>query len=203
MNVYLVGSDDGLTCIDGGWAIPKSRKQFEESLRSVGHHPRDITSHACTGTTTRRQCRSGTSSDVPWSASGNGNGNGSALQAVIDAHGSSEFVDRLRPCGAPDLAKHWVDVRMEGGPDPRKWDWPDRWFTDDFSIEVGTTLCARYTRRHTEGHHVFADLKAGLLFSGDHVLPTITPSVGFTAGLTGAAERRPLADFLGSLAKVR
>lgn len=50
---------------------------------------------------------------------------------------------------------------------------------------------------------MFADLKAGLLFSGDHVLPTITPSVGFTAGLTGAAERRPLADFLGSLAKVR
>ena len=35
------------------------------------------------------------------------------------------------------------------------------------------------TPGHTRGHVVFADEAAGLLFAGDHVLPRITPSIGF------------------------
>jgi glyoxylase-like metal-dependent hydrolase (beta-lactamase superfamily II) len=46
---------------------------------------------------------------------------------------------------------------------------------------------------------VFADTAAGLLFAGDHVLPTITPSIGFEP----AYAQQPLGDFLASLAKVR
>jgi glyoxylase-like metal-dependent hydrolase (beta-lactamase superfamily II) len=46
---------------------------------------------------------------------------------------------------------------------------------------------------------VFHDLQARLLFAGDHVLPTITPSIGFEPVLSP----NPLGDFLGSLAKVR
>ena len=38
------------------------------------------------------------------------------------------------------------------------------------------------TPGHTKGHLVFHDLDAGLLFSGDHVLPTISPSIGFELG---------------------
>jgi glyoxylase-like metal-dependent hydrolase (beta-lactamase superfamily II) len=49
------------------------------------------------------------------------------------------------------------------------------------------------------GHLVFHDLAAGLLFAGDHVLPTITPSVGFEAVLSP----EPLGAFLQSLALVR
>jgi len=48
-------------------------------------------------------------------------------------------------------------------------------------------------------HFVFADRAAGLLFAGDHVLPTITPSIGFEPPLPAA----PLGDFLGRLIKVR
>ncbi len=65
---------------------------------------------------------------------------------------------------------------------------------------VGTrTIDAVSTPGHTQGHFVFADLEAGLLFAGDHVLPTITPSIGFEP----AYADQPLGDFLGSLAKVR
>ena len=46
---------------------------------------------------------------------------------------------------------------------------------------------------------MFADHAAGLLFAGDHVLPTITPSIGFEPALPA----QPLGDFLGSLTKVR
>ena len=57
-----------------------------------------------------------------------------------------------------------------------------------------------YTRPgHTPGHYVFADRADGLLFAGDHVLPTITPSIGFTM----PPPPHPLGDFMASLTKVR
>lgn len=60
-------------------------------------------------------------------------------------------------------------------------------------------MSAVSTPGHTRGHFVFADLADGLLFAGDHVLPTITPSIGFE----GDPSDQPLGDFLSSLAKVR
>lgn len=205
VNVYLIGTSDGLTCIDGGWAIPESRTLFEDSLRSLGHHPRDITSFLVTHVHRDHYSQAvALRSEFGRAAVALGERERDALEAVLDGRGSVGFVDRLPRCGAPDLATRWAKVRMEGNPDPRTWDWPDRWLSGDFAMEVGDrTLHAVHTPGHTEGHYVFADLEAGLLFSGDHVLPAITPSVGFTAGLTGAAERRPLGEFLGSLAKVQ
>jgi glyoxylase-like metal-dependent hydrolase (beta-lactamase superfamily II) len=61
------------------------------------------------------------------------------------------------------------------------------------------TLDAVHTPGHTQGHFAFADRSAGLLFAGDHVLPTITPSVGFELVYVD----NPLGDFLGSLETVR
>jgi glyoxylase-like metal-dependent hydrolase (beta-lactamase superfamily II) len=55
------------------------------------------------------------------------------------------------------------------------------------------------TPGHTAGHFVFVDEARQVLFAGDHVLPTITPSVGFEL----VFEDNPLADFLGSLRRVR
>jgi glyoxylase-like metal-dependent hydrolase (beta-lactamase superfamily II) len=46
---------------------------------------------------------------------------------------------------------------------------------------------------------VFADNAAGLLFAGDHVLPHITPSIGFEE----APSDMPLRDYLQSLSVVR
>jgi glyoxylase-like metal-dependent hydrolase (beta-lactamase superfamily II) len=80
------------------------------------------------------------------------------------------------------------------------WIFPDTWLDGDHEIPVGTrTLDAVHTPGHTPGHYVFADKQAGLLFAGDHVLPTITPSIGFTVPPTPD----PLGDFMASLTKVR
>ena len=46
-------------------------------------------------------------------------------------------------------------------------------------LPAGRVLEAVATPGHTAGHLVFHDLAGGLLFAGDHVLPTITPSIGF------------------------
>jgi glyoxylase-like metal-dependent hydrolase (beta-lactamase superfamily II) len=42
VNVYVIETDDGLTLVDGGWAIPESRALLESSLAEVGHTIRDI-----------------------------------------------------------------------------------------------------------------------------------------------------------------
>src|SRR5438477_6767561 len=62
---------------------------------------------------------------------------------------------------------------------PQDWEAPDRWLRGG-PIELRSrTLTAIHTPGHTRGHLVFFDADAGLMFTGDHVLPHITPSIGF------------------------
>jgi glyoxylase-like metal-dependent hydrolase (beta-lactamase superfamily II) len=77
---------------------------------------------------------------------------------------------------------------------------PDEWIGPGQVFELGTrTLTAIPTPGHTRGHVVFADAEAGLLFAGDHVLPHITPSIGFEE----IPSEQPLSDYLESLNVVR
>jgi glyoxylase-like metal-dependent hydrolase (beta-lactamase superfamily II) len=77
---------------------------------------------------------------------------------------------------------------------------PDEWICGQQTFELGTrTLTAVETPGHTRGHVVFADAEAGLLFAGDHVLPHITPSIGFQE----APSAEPLREYLQSLNVVR
>ncbi len=77
---------------------------------------------------------------------------------------------------------------------------PDEWISGQQIFEVGSrTLTAVETPGHTRGHVVFADTQARLLFAGDHVLPHITPSIGFQE----APSAEPLRDYLQSLSVVR
>ena len=76
------------------------------------------------------------------------------------------------------------------------WEQPDEWLKDQATIQLGgRELRAVATPGHTQGHTVFADLAHDLLFAGDHVLPRITPSVGFEAVMA----ELPLGDYLRSL----
>ena len=79
---------------------------------------------------------------------------------------------------------------------PLKWDDPDRWLSDGALIELPSrSLRAIHTPGHTRGHVVFHDEAAAVLFAGDHVLPHITPSIGFQPAIT----RQALSQYLGSL----
>ncbi len=42
VNVYVLETDDGLVLVDGGWAIPESRAQFDLSLKDLGYTVADI-----------------------------------------------------------------------------------------------------------------------------------------------------------------
>jgi glyoxylase-like metal-dependent hydrolase (beta-lactamase superfamily II) len=80
------------------------------------------------------------------------------------------------------------------------WESPDEWLeAGPLPLPGGRVLEAVETPGRTAGHLVFHDIDNGLLFAGDHVLPTITPSIGSEPALSAV----PLASFLRSLAPVR
>ena len=202
VNVYVLETDTGLTCIDAGWAIDASRTLLETSLRQIGYRVDDITrflvthahrDHYTQAVTVRKEFGRATV-DL-----------GIGDKATLDLFNSGDLdhdptVPRLRLAGAHAVGEQWRDMFEGRDPDLAQWAYPDRWLDGEHSVEVGDrTLRAVPTPGHTAGHFVFADEETGVLFAGDHVLPTITPSVGFELVFVDD----PLGDFLGSLHRVR
>ncbi len=201
VNVYAIESEDGLTLVDGGWAIEASRRRLEESLGSIGHKVRDITrflvthvhrDHYTQAVAVRQEFGSHVSLGI---------GDRATLDLVSDdGLDSDPTLAQLERAGAATVARAWAKAFEGATPPTAHYEYPDAWLEQDHALAVGSrTLDAVATPGHTQGHFVFADRAAGLLFAGDHVLPTITPSIGFEP----AYAAQPLGDFLGSLAKVR
>ncbi|MFE5706107.1 MBL fold metallo-hydrolase [Rhodococcus koreensis] len=202
VNVYVLESDDGLVLIDGGWAITAARDCLDESLRAIGHHPRDIMTflvthshrdHYTQAVALRREFRR--------ARIVLGVGERASLSLVARGKPPRGTQARqLREAGADDLALAWSDRETGARDDLMEWELPDEWLEGRRQIVVGNrTLDAIPTPGHTRGHFVFADHAASILFAGDHVLPTITPSIGYE----GVPAQLPLGDYLRSLADVR
>jgi len=201
VNVYALETERGLVLVDGGWAVEASRRQLESSLASIGYQVRDITrflvthvhrDHYTQASVVRREFGSHVSLGV---------GDKPTLDLMRDLDLTEDpTVVRLRRYGATGLGEAWAEAMHGDPPDLSMWDYPDEWLATDHTLDVaGRRLEAVSTPGHTQGHYVFADLADGLLFAGDHVLPTITPSVGFEP----VYAELPLGDFLASLVKVR
>jgi glyoxylase-like metal-dependent hydrolase (beta-lactamase superfamily II) len=203
INVYVLTTDDGLVLVDGGWAIPEARELLDRSLRTIGAGFGDITRFLVTHAhrdhyTLARVLGTELGVDVAL-----GRGEEPSLLGLnqLDELTESPFAQLLRTAGAHDLAELWnTDADERERPDPAWWQLPDTWLEGDHQIPVGhRTLDAVQTPGHTPGHYVFADRAEEVLFAGDHVLPTITPSIGFTFPVVP----QPLGDFMASLTKVR
>ncbi len=201
VNVYVIETDDGLTLVDGGWAIEVARTLLEQSLAKIGYTVRDIRrflvthvhrDHYTQAVTIRREVGSHVSLGI---------GDKPTLDIMFDDTVETDpQVEALVRAGAGNLADQWREFTHGMSPDLSMWEYPDTWLEGDHRISVGErTLDAVHTPGHTQGHYVFADQPSGLLFAGDHVLPTITPSIGFEPVLAD----QPLRDFMGSLEKVR
>ncbi|MET1133640.1 MAG: MBL fold metallo-hydrolase, partial [Aeromicrobium sp.] len=200
INVYVIETDDGLTLIDGGWSITEARDLLDRCLRDVGYGFGDIKRFLVTHVH-RDHFTLATVLGHEYGAEVTlGLGEKPALDLLNDPHlNHNPFLEVLRTAGAQELAELWAAGDGEG-PDTSIWMYPDTWLDGDKEIAVGArTIDAVHTPGHTPGHYVFAEKAAGLLFAGDHVLPTITPSIGFTVPPTPD----PLGDFMASLTKVR
>ncbi len=204
INVYVVQSDDGLTLIDGGWSIPVARELLDKSLRSIGSGFGDIKRFLVTHVHRDHFTMATVLGQEFGAEVVLGIDEKPALEllhrAAEDELGESPFLGVLRTAGAAEIAELWAAGHDGVLPDAVDWAFPDLWLEGDRSFEVGhRTIDAVHTPGHTPGHYVYADKVEGVLFAGDHVLPTITPSIGFTV----PAVEQPLGEFMSSLARVR
>jgi glyoxylase-like metal-dependent hydrolase (beta-lactamase superfamily II) len=197
VNVYAIDDGEDLVLVDGGWSLPESMAALESGLAAIERDPGEIRSilvthihrdHYTQAIALRR--RYGPTVLL-------GEGERPTVQRIHSLRKGDEpgSIGRLRTAGAGELAD--LLVRGDGWrrQDLVDWEFPDTW-TSGGSIELRTrTLTAIATPGHTQGHLVFLDERAGLMFTGDHVLPHITPSIGFVL----EPGPLPLADFLNSL----
>ena len=201
VNAYAIESGNEVAIIDGGWALAESEALLERALGEVGHDLGAVTGfyvthahrdHYTQAVAVRR--RLGTRVALGVHERPN-------LRRLQGPYRSAQAqLELLVSAGASDLAARIEAHRSRPPVDDGNWADPDDWLADQQAVELpGRSLTVIHTPGHTRGHIIFADRDAGIAFTGDHVLPHITPSIGFEPATTG----RPLHDFLASLTLVK
>jgi glyoxylase-like metal-dependent hydrolase (beta-lactamase superfamily II) len=202
INVYLIaGEDGGSVCIDSGWALPSAREVLTACLATLHFRVEDIErflvthihrDHYTQAIAIRRE--------MPTKVS-LGEGEREALDVLCTPREERPHrMEHLTSHGASELAKQIERSWAEHPPTMFEFEMPDDWLREGDVVEVpGRRLDVVETPGHTRGHVVFHDAEGGVLFAGDHVLSTITPSIGVEVSPYANA----LGDFLDSLARVR
>lgn len=198
--VYALECRDGLVLIDAGWDDESSWQALNDGLASIGYGIRDVEAVLVTHYHADHLGLAGRVREA--------SGAWIALHALDAAHvvreqGAVEgLTDRLRDHleshGSPAAeARRVVDLVQIGliTDSPA----PDVLLEDGESVKIpGLELQVVWTPGHTPGHSCYYRPDQRLLFSGDHVLPRITPQIAVYSQTTGD----PLADFLRSLERL-
>ncbi len=211
VNVYVLRDGDRLTLVDGGWTLTIARELLVQALHGLGAVLPDIDRFLVTHMhrdhyTQAAALRRETGARVALGA-----GERDSLEEMARRpRPMAAQQQALRAAGAAALADELAALLPSSVPDEEMADYalPDRWLADGERVTVGDrVLEAVETPGHTRGHLVFdtgpdagdTGAVSGLLFAGDHVLPHITPSIGFEPDARPGA----LTRFLTSLARMR
>ncbi|MBI3214188.1 MAG: MBL fold metallo-hydrolase [Mycobacterium sp.] len=197
VNVYAVIGTDGITLVDSGWADEASEAVLVAALDRLGFAPQDVRRVVVTHHHWDHFSRA-----IDWQRR-----YGTTVMIGREEHHSIEAFDErtgaypvqaqlLRAAGAVALSETIAALPLETfernvplGP-------ADVWLDDGLLIDCGgVDLIARSTPGHTRGHIVYEDRRSGLAFTGDHILPRITPSIA----LERMPEQLPLRSYLASL----
>jgi glyoxylase-like metal-dependent hydrolase (beta-lactamase superfamily II) len=199
VNTYVIEDGAGVVLVDPGQWGAQSRSELAKGLATLGSAFVDV--RRCLVTHLHRDHYTNSISlrrEVGCQVSLGGRERaGIAAVRGSTTYGIDPQLRALPSCGAGFLVD-LIDVRATGHDLPNDiWEQPDDWLEDGDVIELESrVLQVAHTPGHTAGHVTFRDPDAGLLFSGDHVLPRITPSISFEPITTDL----PLADYLESLA---
>jgi len=202
VNIYALTDADGLTLIDGGWALDAARRALVDGLAQIGAGLGDIKrflvthahrDHYTNAIAVRREF------GTPVLLGAGERATIDRLTGPVPAKFSDQLASLARNGGA-SVVEALTAHGFGDGDSAQGFEAPDEWIADGTKFQVGDrTLEAIATPGHTRGHVVFADRAADVLFAGDHVLPHITPSVAFEVD----PSRLGLRDYLGSLRLVR
>ncbi|TYR65083.1 MBL fold metallo-hydrolase, partial [Streptomyces parvus] len=216
--VHLVDTDRGPVLIDTGWDDPASWDTLVAGLSALGTAVTDIHGVVITH---HHPDHHGLSGQVR-EASGAWIAMHEADTAIVRRTRESEpgtwldyLVRKLAAVGAPDDHLAPLRAARSGGrlrtlPGLRA-ALPDREIVPGELLDLaGRRLRAVWTPGHTPGHvclHLEERHPAGLagngrLFSGDHLLPGISPHIGLYEDPDDTAVTDPLGDYLASLERI-
>jgi len=200
VNAYVIKDGPGVVLVDPGQWSAQTRFELAKGLATLGYSFVDV--RRCLATHLHRDHYTnaiGLRREVGCRISlGAGERTGVAAVRASTTYGIDPQLRALPSCGAGFLVD-LIDVRATGHDLPNDiWEQPDDWLEDGDVVELESrVLQVARTPGHTVGHVTFRDPDAGLLFSGDHVLPRITPSISFEPVATDL----PLASYLESLVR--
>ena len=198
VNSYLAAGPDGLVYVDPGWATEESEAEVVRALGELGYSLADVSTTVCThhhwdhysqanrwrGTIGSRQLIGREERHSVLDYSVDAPVRYPTQVAQLREEGAADLADAIASMGVPDL-----ETAMG-------YHAPDGWLDDGESIplEEGAFEVIA-TPGHTRGHVILRHTASGALITGDHVLPRITPSIGFE----WSPEPSPLSSFLVSL----
>lgn len=198
VNVYVLADGESVTLIDGGWNVDEAWTTLHAALRTLDIGPRQVNrvlvTHAHRDHYTlavRLHREFGTHVAI-----------GAEEKLTVlgamdpDKRPFDERLPILLRAGARDLVERILAMPLEST--HHEWAEPDEWLTPAVRRFGARELEIVPTPGHTRGHLTFVDAAANAMFTGDHVLPRITPSLG----LEGEPDEDPLSDFLVSLQRV-
>ncbi len=201
VNAYAVETHEGLVLIDPGWAGPDNERAISAALRGIGNRLDDVVLCLATHHHWDHYTQA-----YSWQRD-----RGIKLFTGRDERFSIESYERRGPrfpnhvtllyrCGAEWLAERVAAEELAPGETSVPFGLPRGWLDDSNRVPARSReLEVVATPGHTRGHVAYRHAPAGLLFSGDHVLPAITPSIGFER----SPEPRPLQSYLASLKLLR
>ena len=184
VNVYAVRGPEGVALVDAGWRVPGNLELLRAALREIDAELQDLREvyvthvhrdHYTLGPELRR-------STPLLLHLGAAERPGVELIQQREDNLPASSLRELRRAGAPALAGAVATLVGDEPFDARDWESPDRWLEPGPLTVVGRQMEAIAVPGHTKGHLVFRDLATNHLFSGDHVLPRISPSIGFELG---------------------
>jgi glyoxylase-like metal-dependent hydrolase (beta-lactamase superfamily II) len=197
VNVYFIEDEGGLFVVDSGWACPATTAALSAAAHAAGHRLDDISQFLVTHAHWDHYTQALMLRDQLNAPVRLGRGERHSIEAYDpDGPMHQAQADLLRRCGADELAGRVAATMVSESERRMPFRAPDFWLDDRDVISLGgRSLEVLATPGHTRGHIVLRDAPAGLLFAGDHVLPHITPSLGFEQ----SPEARPLRSYLDSL----
>lgn len=197
INCFVILGADGLTLVDPGWASEANESLVLSALKGMGYGPEDVQRILVTHGHWDHYTQA-----VAWQRRFGshlylGRQERHSIEGFDERRGAyPNQADALRRAGAGELAKVIEALPLEPYERNVPLGAPDTWLDGGEEIDCGgVRVLAHATPGHTRGHFVFEMPTDGLLFTGDHILPRITPSIAFE----GVPERLPLRSYLSSL----